>query len=545
MLPVLGATLIWIPALLGWGLVLDRRTSGQPDGITLLLGLAVVSVVSLTWTLVLPAGRWLSVGTMLGGWVLLLKALHRGLSFDRRAVYVAVAAAAFNGVMSAAASRYADMGLYYLQATAWLAQNGSVRGLAHLQPQLAFSRPAFAAAAALELPGAAHAGGYVLSGVGFIAACLLPLRGWQLLNQEPRVGAALLLASAAACGAFVESAGTHSPDLLIAVLAFGTFSAFLMALDGGADDRHWAGVTAVLGALAASIKINAAFLVAPTAWLAVRHFPRRRGAGLAVAPACVGVLVCLLSAIHQWLASGCFVYPVVWTCTDVPWGSRASATALYRLVVAWNRLSSMPTDEVLGMGWGWVGPWFTSWHVYPFVVVCVTYLAGSARLAWRVRQQAARWAQGVWVVAWTCIAGIAVWFATAPAVRFSYGYTIPLTVLPISVVVAVSAGRAEKRGKYRALVAIAGLSVAMAGWGLRTTLSFRRKPPTVAVFGWPVLPKADLQRVRTAGGAEANMARPGQLCWDAPIPCVPGPLDPRLRWSEGQYRVERGERPTD
>ncbi len=535
MLPALAYTLLWIPAVLGWGSTVDPRPARYPDGITLLLGAGVLSLVSMAWTLMLPASPWLAAGCSVAGWALFLLRVRPRSSFDGRAASVVTAAAAVNAVMSALAARYTDMGLYYLQATEWLVQMGAVRGLSHLQPQLAFSRPVFALAAALEFPWTPHSGGFVLSGVAFVGACLLPVRGWRALGRRPTIGGAFLLSSAVACGLFVESLGTHSPDLLVAVLAFGTFSAFFMAMDGQDRDQDWAGVATLLGSLAVAVKINAALLLLPAMWLQVRRLGKRDVATPAVGAAAAGVLLVGLSGIHQWLASGCFEYPVAWTCTDVAWGSRSSALALQRLIMAWNRHSALPTDEVLAMGWGWVWRWFVSWHVLPFVVVCAGFLLGSTVLAWRLRERPGVSVEGLVFVATICLGGMAAWFATAPAIRFSYGYSIPLTVLPMALVIAVSVHRRDERLRRLALVALGGLSVAMAGWGLRTTLGLHRRPIPINVVGWPALPRSEVEWKWTAGGAAANVPAPGQLCWDAPIPCVPGQLDPRLKWGGGQY----------
>src|ERR1700690_3331948 len=159
MLPLLAALVLWIPAVIGWGLpwaLFRRQVLGTPtvplDIIEPICGLAMLAGLA-TW---LNLWRPIDGNGGRGAWIagLLLLALRwRWCGFPSISLRWTAAAVAGLGLVALAGNRpplVYDAGLYYLQSMAWIRSAQALPGLANLQGRFAFSPVWFPLAAILQ-----------------------------------------------------------------------------------------------------------------------------------------------------------------------------------------------------------------------------------------------------------------------------------------------------------------------------------------------------------------------------------------------------------
>jgi hypothetical protein len=337
MLYLIAVWLILLPvcAAIGQGLLAGLGTTLPRSGdrwiVSLWLGLISLAVglmaVSLWLPLSLPIGLLVSVGLMGLGFLspttrqeflcLWQQPRRRQRVIMLASVLVGVAAVMNRGVV------WLDSGYYHYSSIQWLAQYGTVRGIALLFSNLGFTSSWFALIAPWNPIGVAAHGTVVMAGfVGLISLLHLLIVTQRIQRADAQLSdwfAFLFLGSAGlvslAVKPFSQILISPSPDLPVLLLV-GTVSwAFLIG--------HDRAIPMILAAGAVTIKLTALplLLVSGLFFLATRPFSSRRTA--------IGAMtvwaILLPNMTASVMTSGCPLYPATSLCFDLPWSPTSQA----------------------------------------------------------------------------------------------------------------------------------------------------------------------------------------------------------------------------
>jgi hypothetical protein len=325
LLPVCGAIGQGLLARLG----VPLHRSGDRLIISLWLGLislaVVLMAVSLWLPLSLPIGLILSLGLM--GLGLLSPAARQECSSlwqqHRRRQDLMILASSMVGV-AAVMNRgvvWLDSGYYHYSSIQWLAQYGTVRGIALLFNNLGFTSSWFALIAPWNPIGVAAHGTSVMAGfVGLISLLLIVTQRIQRRNAELSDWFAVLFMGSAglvslAVKPFSQILISPSPDLPVLLLVGTVAWAFLIG--------HDRAIPLILAAGAVTIKLTALplLLVSSLFFLATRPFSWRRTA----IGAMIVWAILLPNMTASVMTSGCPLYPATSLCFDLPWSPTSQA----------------------------------------------------------------------------------------------------------------------------------------------------------------------------------------------------------------------------
>jgi hypothetical protein len=514
-LSVLGALLVWIPALLGWGdavlpaLLGGRLRDDDEAGMALrgFVGVGLLGTLGAALNLVVGLGPVLSTAAALAG--LLLFARRKGDSrvLPEKGDLAALAGLAL--VLSLFASgpiRLYDTGLYHLQAVAWTTEGPLPVGLANLHRRFGLDSLWFPAAGLLELPGFAGRGPWLAPSLALFFFGSAVWQGAKRTVGGTGDAACVLLALGAGPMVFaaitkgIPSLSTDLPVTLLTILS----AQFLLRSPTTLAERR---ASVALAALAVMVKLSGAAWFAALL-VAVRVFP----AVLALPAA-------------AWVArgvalSGYVVYPAFWT--RLPFLSWALPLSMAGEEIDWARSwARLPGTPPAGMssGWGWLGPWVRANTTRLSVLYLAGLLAlGIGALALSRRHQGRRSAPaGVRAVAAAAIASTLFWFLSAPDIRFGYGALFLLAALPLAVALPrweLAAWTIRVRTRLAAAAGVALLAL--------SALLLRREgewhPSTLAP---PAPPHPVLEKRLTVQGESVWVPAGDDRCWAAPVPCTP------------------------
>lgn len=475
-----------------------------------------------------------------------------------------------------------DSGLYHYQLVRWANEYPVVPGLANLSPNYGLN-PASLLFVALVNTGpwagrCEHVGNGLLLWalfaqvvLGFSRLCGRGFGNTAAYN-------ALLLAPAlfVLYSKEVSSPRTDFPPGIVILVVGWLLLALLEREDPApAGRRASVIVITVLCALAACLKISAAFFTLPAWvlalaawWIRERPAPRALlvtvSASVALSSVLVGAWIgrhVVLSG-YPFFPSPHFGVPVEWAVpedraqwfldTVVRHGQGHLAIWVHEPVqrspLKWYApLIKTPFQSWNDIeGWEWVRPWLFSLPITsPNEVVIPMLLAGAAWLviAWRrLRRGAAAGPIGeaAWILA-PAVIGIGLWFVLKPVPRFAYGMTWALAAASVPTALRVWMPSGGRRA-VAAVLAIAGL--------LSVPAVLYRAAVNKAAYGmapWDGIPfcgpgddhgfgrrptQENLIVKTTRWGLRVSAPASGSLCWDAPLPCSgyegPSP-DLRLR----------------
>jgi hypothetical protein len=450
-----------------------------------------------------------------------LRAYAAALTARRAGVAVAILAVC----ASAAAQEvtWYDTGLYHYQAARWLADEGTVPGLALLHGRLGLVSSWFALGAAVDGFAPARLCGF---GNGLALALWTIQLALAAGRRERRVAdgfaiafwviyAPRLLAS--------DQVASLSPDLAVTV-AVG-LTAWLVLLAPG---RRLAAV--VLAALAIPLKLTALPLLAVALARCLRR-PRELGAGAAI-----GVVAILPLAAAGAVASGCLAYPTGFTCLDVPWGVGAeAASAMAALVESWYRWGG-PTPPP--------GGWFVPWLLADRERALLLAVAAASAIA-LVRERR----EPVLSVAAMAALGVALMLALAPSARFALGSLIALPALVLAPYPAAAAALAAALQLASDRWALGGaylagvIAITLLRRGRRAILALvlldaaalHARAYQRGRFGLhPLVPPSLATPATEVGARGIRVPRAGDRCGAAPLPCAPEA--PRLELAPRGFR---------
>jgi hypothetical protein len=192
-------------------------------------------------------------------------------------------------------------------------------------------------------------------------------------------------------------------------------------------------------------------------------------------------------------------------------------------VRSWARAPGRLPEDVLGR-LDWLGPWLASVRDNRVDVLAPLGLAavGAAALAiaWRDRERR-QVAASLAPVLLPPLASLAIWFVTAPAIRFLGASLWLLAALGTAVAAAALGGRAARVAAALAALLAAGV---LSGAARRGSLLVEP-----AYGGFHATPEPALDTFTTRSGLVLLVPR-DRDCYYAPLPCTPEPrAELRLR----------------
>jgi hypothetical protein len=536
------------------------------------LGLLTIATVLLGLSVVLPLSP--GVGLCVLAILTIVAAFFRAVRQDFKALRLCgMRAPTFSlGILAAAAALSStrlveayDTGLYHYQLTRWLAEYGTIRGLALIHIVFGFSSSWFALAAPFDFGPFQGRVAALLGGLAiFLCLVHFALAVSRIIQRRADradwflIGGYIVVLGVSLSWAFEVSLSPDVPSWILAMLV-----AWLMLIthrssrhESSASEKDGSAILPlVLAVGAGAVKLSAgpAVLVAllfywlnsPSKWT-----PRL------VAPGVVGLLL-IPKAATGVVSSGCPFFPNPLLCLDVPWGfGSAAARIASDNIRDWARWSGpMPA---WADNWNWMLPWISHLDRMALISFCaICFMGFLAARGWRTDKSL------------LYVLGLAVFstiflFVSAPNPRFGAGY---LALYPALFLAAVGPKMEDllpsRSGEWwkpsssprtlgYVLIAMAAL---FAGEGSLREIRLRRELRTIANLRmpsdsnlWnrlllpPVLPhsEGDLIIIRNrrmdlleplnltserTNGIDYLHPKEGDQCWGAALPCLPRSLD--------------------
>ncbi|NVO86586.1 LIC_10190 family membrane protein [Hymenobacter terrestris] len=426
----------------------------------------------------------------------------------------------------------ADTGLYHAQTVQWLQTYPVVPGLGNLHGRLAFNShlhllTSFFSARA-DGPWASL-GQQAAGSFWFVLLISYAVR--QLARPRPSVvlavyGSFSLVFVFIAFRPWVSSPMPDSGVTILTLLVLGWLLEKQLSPSGPALlSRAEAGLLAALLATAVTYKASAGYLALPlgfTLWqLRPKRLPTPRLLGLV---ALAGAVVALPWLGRNVVLSGYPVYPLApWAGLPFDWTVPAAQTAFDLLEIRY--FARWPAGDWATGGLQPLATWLPFWWRQQashdqFLALAIGTLAlvmAVRHLLGRAREQ-----QFSFVLFGLLLACCGLWFATAPAFRFGYGYLVGAAALGAGLLAGSLPGGRWLRGAALALALVYGLN------GLRHEISKFQSATWLrpAPYAEPHVVGARLEgRLIRLG-----MPNHGFRCNNATLPCAAGPLPPDLHW---------------
>jgi hypothetical protein len=239
-----------------------------------------------------------------------------------------------------------------------------------------------------------------------------------------------------------------------------------------------------------------------------------RKASVLIRTIVAAILFTFLWMFHGLILSGYIAYPSPVGSLAVDWRvPRSIVKREAEWIIAWARSPGMHPRDVLGNN-QWLARWVANVARDRDVIAVALALVLAGGLA--VTQPRSRepstdpTPSSAFIFLVPSLVALAVWFVTAPAIRFTLG---PLWVIAIGTL-ALSAAHAPRRATMGMhLTMLLTLAIAFV-IGVTEADSRFTSPP--------------LTQMTTLSGLSVNVPSKGDQCGDAPLPCSSQPPDQRL-----------------
>jgi len=513
-------------AVVGWGalltLLLGRalHTEAATDGSAVVLyGFYLTLLFGQFAPLFVPVGGIVGIAWRVAGVALLLVRLRPvsgafGGPIVSNALLVLTVVVAL--IPAAAIQPRYDAALYHFQFVQWMAEHGTVLGLANLHGRFGFNSAWLSAAALFSFPGGAANGAVTwhVIGVTLPYAALL-FRGVIALARRQSLSGAFALISATILVALPLDSnvtGATSTDLPTALMMLHGFTA---ALAWG--ERRNGGDYVVLAccvAMAIILKLSSA----PIALLLLAGmrdaWHSRSGRRCLLAGSALIAVLGAVWAAQNLALTGCVVYPVLASCPDLPWtvdGRHVDLEA--RWVTAWARLPSRPLDDPVFENFRWIAPWMTRHRPLLLAFAAILACGAAGFAAARLLRRPSIPASIVGLPFAVSIAGLAFWFVAAPDPRFAIAFIVAIPGLLLAYSVS----------EYRRtlVVACAMLLLGLGFQQFRIWEPLRGRPDRHNLAAGLQFQAPHLVAHVTRHGATVAVVVDGDRCWLAALPCTP------------------------
>ena len=424
-----------------------------------------------------------------------------------------------------------DTGLYHLGAIRYVAEFGTVPGLANLYFGYGYANAQFPLAALLTNSPWTNDGWRLLNGFVML---LLATELWLRLRERRRSpGTYLLIPSLAlvlvAFGALSDywvTSPTSDTSVLLITLAY---LAAMTDVIAGRPLRVGASIMIATGVMLAMLRPTTVVLTL-AGFLAVGVIARRDGQRLArpaLVAVLVGVLALVIAGARDRILSGWLQYPLSVYAFEVPWRAADPVG---------NRLATLGTARdadnlwTAAEGYDWLGVWATrlpgQWEFWAFTAL----LVAAGVMLWCARGDV-RWRRLLLALAPPTLGGIVWLLFSPPSFRFGWGTVFGVPLIALGWALWRSSARFGSR--LMRLVAL-GFSVAVlisltvsVGWrfdssALRGSVTLHAGPISVRV---PVaaVPEAPFVQTTTKSGLTLLVPTQSDQCWATYPLCTPQP----------------------
>ncbi|MBF2047376.1 MAG: hypothetical protein IGS54_08435 [Elainella sp. C42_A2020_010] len=498
------------------------------------LGILALALALLTTGLFLPLSPWVGGSFFLGFLLLALRSkstrsevatFYRQISTWQIVIYfgVAIAIAAFVSQPVI----WEDTGLYHYSVIRWLAEFGTVPGIALLFANFGFTSAWFAFAAPLNPDVLAARASTVANGLIFLLAVLqfgLSLfRIWhkqsQLTDGWIVICYSCILPIILATDFMSIILISASPDIPALFLVIATAWTILLTETAANETQEYTKnnqtVSLFLAIGAFSIKLTALPLLFVTGlWFIFRYSlnpfnPRWLLHQIAIA-ALFGLLLVpfFLSGI---ITSGCPLYPSGAFCLDLPWSpDLETSESIAKSTHGWISWYGTPPEGVSPLAWA-LGHWFKEFGNKVMVALIVSTIAAAIYLL--VGKNRHR-VVSRWLIA-LAVTGIVFFLFTAPFNRFVLPYLFIVPALAISTYLQ-SSKASEFLGHLKISVPFFATGLVTAAV-LFSVLSVR-KDYTRFIVPPPLM---QIDAVQKQVNDVRYFSPPGkELCWAVELPCA-------------------------
>lgn len=436
-----------------------------------------------------------------------------------------------------------DSGSYHIPMIAWLAEYGSVQGLALINHPFGYTNAWFALEALLKPEGFQFS---LLSGLNsfifyiMIAQTIAKLH--RVWNRRADVDDwFFIIACALFCRYFfatlIFSPSADLPSALLVILTAWLIIVLSINNDATTDSmaKRPGSTVLILASGAVSIK----FGTIPLLGIAAAYYVFSKGfnfrkvwvASAVIAPfAIIHVLV-------STITSGCPLYPTPYFCTSLPWslGSEQARQISETMFEFLKWVGPAPADAN-GLNWLWHKPPNQNlFNDKPLMfgllianILCGPFLYLKRK---RINKDAALY------TALIALSGIAFTITVIPHLRFSFGYFLVIPSLVCALFLTTLTQNSVKRIAYLNEFMALSIFVAVGFSFFQMMTGYLPDPPSlkaimrvvdrVVLLPFPPSHVKHLDRVEGSNFEYFYPSGPNArgLCWDAPVPCAGRYLD--------------------
>ena len=531
---ILVTLLLWIPAVLGFGivLVLVRKRLGAaqtvdylPEAIT---GMAVLSVIASGVHFIYSIDHWISTVLALLG---LLLCIIRFRFLERKqvrlpALFLLGLWLVFLAFWATQTPRQPDSALYHLQAIKWINQNQLPIGLANLHDRLGLNSFWFPFVAVLQVPWLTREGANALS-ASTLVVFYFGIEIFQAIRLRHRENLKIhilflsLVPLLFLSDVFRRSISSPSPDYAILMLCLAITYLSLRFVSTHRDPEYHLLQIVLVAVFAITIKPTAIPLIFVIISLLMFQWKNK----ILVRWKSFSFFTLMFAGIPilLWLARGIALsghlnfpnfetaLPLFWTVpkpiADHVWlANQTTAKLTYP--------QELPFRE-------WIGPWLSdNLASSDLVIFFILIGAGFLLILWNR-------AEGAKNVGWVAIplfTGLLLWFLIGPAIRFGAGYIWSLGLTVFSAGLAVSRRAAARRAVGFVLI------LCILSFVPRRQLVYFGLPPVRKAFRQPEtflmqlpIPRANTTPEKSSNGVTIHVPNDGTYdCWLSDLPCTPG-----------------------
>jgi hypothetical protein len=462
-----------------------------------LLGFCLVSGFAQAWSIfsgLCPVSNYFLLGCVVILAVIKRRDVVDFLSFGIRATRIRSAlvvlipvglAAAYNSTTRAFCY---DNSLYHFLSVRWMAEYGSVTGLANLHGRLGFNSSLVALAGIFAVPFGVSIGREFINGATTVLVAGVLSQGLRFVNwravYDSRNLYAFGLLTFVSMLALSRCLSSPQPDVSSAALAIASAWYFLAVVKhSGEVDQLGANQLLCICASVATLEIKLSYIgfAAATILVVLIAAVRRR---LPFRQNCTCLLFALIIFIPWiccgYITSGCPFFPSEFGRLPLDWAvPHALAVVEKNAAFAWARAPGLQPEDVLA-NWNWLAPW--SARVLGDPLIFKPLLAGIVGLLMvlgRLLMQPLPFIDRRWFVLLVpSSVGLLFWFLTAPDPRFAQAtlwvFALNLLMLPFR-----DTDDWSRRLNFWGMLALAILALFDAGVGCARLKKEKKRLPNI------------------------------------------------------------------
>ncbi len=533
--------LLWYPALLGYGRVIhffgfsdDNRTGFWQ----VLAGMAILASLTTILNFFFPIQRIIPFTALFIGWGLALPWLKKQtIPQIKTILFASILILIIITLRAWVEQSYYDTGLYHQPLLLWVRENPLPWGLANLHIRFGFNSAWNVLAAVFQIPFVHEPRGLFFIN-GFLAFAVA-MHIWFGLQKTPNqqwdssfIYLLLLPLTLMMPVLNTVSLANLNNDLpLFWISIFLAYELINLSLKKILPQPIFT-LSVFFAVFATLIKLSGGILLFVPLFIFIK-FRDQITLLKTIKTLSLPVLFLIIPwFIKNFLLSGCFIFPIVYTCIPtLPWSvPTEEAQRVTNIVLTLARAQTYDINEV--QGFGWVPAWFAR-HTrsIEFKTMLVLFVI-SPLFLWFSQWKKKQLNSLNWFFQIPFLICIAYWYLSAPDMRFGSGYIF--TVIFFSLASGLSLFLEESNKTSRLIrFSLFSLITALSVVGLiRLTVGsdLARMPN----LGYPpTAPKVSLTITPLINGQVVYQPTEDWLCWDAPLPCTTeAEFNPNLTYTQ-------------